>query len=267
MNKKSIVLGILLSAALAVGNVAFASEGFVPSWNVGEEWVLESSHKDLKADKVEWQAPIRWNFKVRAMKQVQGVECYALHVHSQNPDVREQAILYLSKEDLRPIKVIDVFSTADGMKYNERDFDPEMPQPLLSEGTLVPYDLPVFPLENESAANRAEGAFGKVREAITKKFARVRDVGGLSFKRTVSQKNKESKPQNGAAAQGARGMSTDAQPVYSIEMSEERSYNDISQTWRQGYPWSVASTKRDRKVRLIKYQSKASTTDANGGEE
>lgn len=264
MNKKSIVLGILLSAALAVGNVAFATEGFVPSWSIGEEWVLESSHKDLKSDKVEWQAPIRWNFKVRAVKQVQGVECYALHVHSQNPDVREQAVLYLSKEDLRPIKVIDIFSTPNGMKYSEKDFDPEIPQPLLSEG-LVPYDLPVFPLENEGAENRAQGAFGKVREAISKKFAKVQDVGGLSFKRTVSQKSKAPKRQSpSGAAQGAQGMRADAKPVYSIEMSEERSYNDISQTWREGYPWSVASTKRDKKVRLIKYQNK---TNANGGEQ
>ncbi len=263
MNKQSLVFGILLTVALALSNVALATEGFTPSWSIGEEWVLESSHRDLKSDEVEWQVPIRWNFKVRAIKQVQGVECYALHVHSLNPDVREQAVLYLGKEDLRPIRVIDIFPSAEGMKHSQRDFDPNSPQPLLSDGSLVPYDLPVFPLENES--NRAQGAFGRAREAVAKRFARVRNVGGVGFKRTVSQKNRQPKVNRANAAQGAQGLKADAKPVYSIEMSEERSTNDISQTWREGYPWSVAATKRDRKVRLIKYQNKQENT--NGGEQ
>jgi hypothetical protein len=283
MNKKVLLVALMFCCAtILVAPGIMASEnslepsqtGFTPTWQIGEEWVLESSHKDLKSDVESWQAPIQWVFKVRAIKEKNGVECYVIHIHANNPDVKNQAVLWLAKDDLRPVRVIDLYPTLNGMKYSEKEVDPNNPQPLLSEDTIVPYDLPVFPLETEQA-NRAQGAdgfsaYGKIKEAIGKKFAKIRNVGGLSFKRTVSQNNKQPKRQNsdGFGAYSAQGMSKDAQQAYSIEISEERAQNDISQTWRQGYPWAVASTKRDRKVRLIKYQNKTNNPNTeNGGNE
>lgn len=274
MKKKALLCSLLLSVAMTAGTL-FASQyddsnGFMPKWQKGEEWVLEASHKDLKSDVAEWQAPIRWNFKVRNIKKLNGVECYVLHIHSTNKGVKDQAVLYLSTEDLRPVRVIDIYPSGLRMKHSVRDIDSSYAQPLLAEDTIVPYDLPVFPLESNSEGVRAQGAISdginKIKDAFTKKFAKVRNVGGLMFKRTVTQKNVSPKTEKQNAAQGAMLRSESApannSPVYSVQLAEERTDNNLSQTWRKGYPWAVASSRRDRKVRLIKYSA-----NNNGGNE
>ena len=275
MKKKALICSLLLSATMITGGLFASSDnesGFTPKWQKGEEWVLEASHKDLKSDVIEWQAPIRWNFKVRNIKNVNGVECYVLHIHSENKNIKDQAVLYLSTEDLRPVRVIDIYPAGFGMKHNKRDLDTSYAQPLIAEDTIVPYDLPVFPLESNTGELRAQGAiadgFNKIKDSFSKKFAKVRNVGGLMFKRTVTQKNVAPKSEKSNAAQGATLRSeangTNSGQVFSVQLSEERTDNDLSQTWRKGYPWAVASSRRDRKVRLIKYTAH---NDNNGGNE
>ena len=271
MKTKSLLCAMLLCATMATTDTLYASSdnegGFMPRWRTGEEWVLEASHKDLNADTETWLAPIYWTFKVRSVKELNGVRCYVLHVFSKNSGVKDQAILYLSTDDLRPVRVIDIYSTINGMKHNSRDYDPSYAQPIIAEDTIVPYDLPAFPLENISESSRAQGAImdglGKIKDAFSRKFAKVREVGGLRFKRNITQSPKLPKTEKKNAAQGARvpGEEISNSSVYSIQLSEERSDNNLSQTWRPGYPWAVATTRRDRKVRLVKYSSN------NGGNE
>jgi len=237
---------MLLTASAASANSPI--EGYVPNWKVGDFWTLEATYRDLKSEGEIWMAPVEWVFRVRAVKQVKGIECYVIHVYSRKKSIRPQAVLWLSKAELRPVKVIDIFETPNGIGHSERDIDPQEASPLVADGTIVPYDLPVFPLNKANSAVQGADGFGAYRsQASEKKFAKISKVGGLSFKRVIGQKNKTPEKQyaDTFAAYRSSGQS------FQVEIAEERSSTNITQLWQQGSPWAISSENRDRKVRLL----------------
>lgn len=246
--KKNMIIAFLLLAAIFISNSTFAGteEGYVPSWKVGQRWIIESAYRDLRGDGDAWLPPMQWIFNVRAKKIVNGEECYAIHIYGRKASQKNQAVLWLSVKDLRPIKVLDVFPTTSGMKYQERDINLNSSEPLVAEGTPIPYDLPSFPLVRTD--NRAQSAFGfgsKNSGSEAKKFSRIRNIGGISFKKSVSQKVKSS----GQAFQ--------------VEINEDRSNNKLTQVWQQNAPWAISTNNRDKKVRLV---PESEYIKKNGGE-
>lgn len=240
--------------------------GFVPSWKVGQRWVLEASYRDLRVEGEAWMPSLQWIFKVRAIKNVDGQDCYALHIFGRKTSQKNQAILYLSVKDLRPVKVIDVFPTASGVKYQERDIDPNSKEPLVAEGTPIPYDLPSFPLEkvdNRAQAADGFGAYNRSSSTNANKYSRIRNVGGISFKRTLSQKSKTPEKQYADAfAAYANGTRNQGQR-FQVEIDEDRSDNKLTQLWQQGQPWAVSGNNKDRKIRLV---PESELVHNNGGE-
>lgn len=264
---KHLIFCLLLAVTLLTGSAASANppqEGYVPSWNVGDYWTLEASYRDLKSEGDVWMPPIEWVFKVRAVKQVKGVDCYVVHVYSRKKSIRPQAVLWLSKAELRPVKVIDVFETPNGISHSEREIDPQEAVPLVADGTIVPYDLPVFPLNKANSAVQGADGFGAYRaQSSEKKFARISRLGGLSFKRVIGQKNKAPEKQyaDTFAAYRSSGQS------FQVEIAEERSNTNITQLWQQGSPWALSSENRDRKVRLIPPAAQTQEPSQNNGGE
>lgn len=262
--KRNLLLSVLLLLAALASGSAFAAdgEGFVPAWQVGERWVLEASYRDLKSPGEVWMPPVNWVFKVRARKNLHGQECYVLHVHARTSNVKNQAILWLSTQDLRPVKVVDIFPTSEGMKYIEREVDPNSSEPLLAEDSIVPYDLPAFPITRADKAVQGADGFAAYRGgSLARKFARIRNIGGLSFKRTVAQKNKTPDKQHSDSFAAYRSSGT----TYQVEIDEERSGTNLVQLWQKGSPWAVSSENRNRKVRLIPASAPAPTSGNNGG--
>ncbi len=248
--KRTIILGaLLLLAVMAAGEVFAGSDnGFVPTWKIGERWMVEASYRDLKSPGEVWLPPVKWVFKVRARKEVNGQDCYVLHVYARNGEMKNQAVLWLAAEDLRPVRVIDIFPTASGMKFSDREIDPGSPQPLVAEDTVVPYDLPSFPIQKASNAVQGADGFAAYRgQALAKKFARLRKVGGLMFKRVISQKNKAPDKQHADTFAAYRSSGA----TYQVEIDESRSNTSLTQLWQKGSPWAVSSESRDRKIRLI----------------
>lgn len=249
--KRSLIRCILLILAIMVSVAAVASspqEGFVPSWRVGDSWTLEATYRDLKSAGEVWLPPINWVFKVRAIKERDGIECYVIHVYPAKNELKAQAVLWLSVADLRPVKVIDVFQTNDGMAHSDREVDAGAALPLIANDTMVPYDLPAFPLNRANTAVQGADGFAAYRDQpAEKKFARLTDVGGLSFKRVIGQKSKA--PEKQYADTFAAYRSNGA--TYQVEIAEERSGARLMQLWQQGSPWAVSSENRDRKVRLL----------------
>ncbi|MDD2997439.1 MAG: hypothetical protein PHV05_00180 [Candidatus Riflebacteria bacterium] len=265
--KHVFLLSAILFLVVMTSGSAYAgspTDGYIPTWKVGDRWVLEATYRDLKSEGEVWLPPIQWVFKVRAMKTVDNQKCYVVHIFPNKGDMKNQAILWLSVDDLKPMRVIDIFPTNEGMKHAERDLDPSGEVPLLAEDTLIPYDLPVFPLNRANTAAQGADGFSAYRgQAAEKKFAKIRNIGGLSFKRTVAQKNKA--PEKQYADTFAAYRSSGA--AYQVEIDEPRSSTDIVQLWQKGSPWALSSENRDRKVRLVPSSAPESgSANENGGE-
>ncbi|HNV72971.1 MAG TPA: hypothetical protein PKO06_24895, partial [Candidatus Ozemobacteraceae bacterium] len=141
---------LLFWLSMAVAQAQSSSTGYVPSYKIGDKWFVEATYRDMKTPGEPWMTPIVWTFDVKNIKPIAGQNAYVIHVYPKNRGLKMQAILYLATNDLRPLKVIDIFPRFLGVKHQVRDLDPNTPEPLLSENTLVPYDLPVFPLQKAS---------------------------------------------------------------------------------------------------------------------
>ena len=266
--KKNLIISILLLISIFLSNSVEAGnpDGFVPSWKVGQRWILEAAYRDLRVEGDVWMPPMQWIFNVRAKKVINGEECYVLHVYGRRSSQKNQAILWLAVNDLRPLKVIDVFPTSSGMKYQERDINKYSSEPLMAEGTPIPYDLPSFPLTKpEKRAQSADvfGEYNKSSNTEAKKFSRVRKIGGISFKRNVSQKSKSPDKQFADTFAGYSKQTRNAGQSFQVEMSEDRSNNRLTQLWQQGAPWAISGGNQDKKVRLV---PESEYLQKNGGE-
>ncbi len=264
--KRGLYLLLSVTAILVIftsSQLFAAGSGFVPKWNVGDAWALEASYKDLKNPGDVWLPPIKWFFKVRAIKEAFRQECYVLHIYPQSKRLKVQAVLWLAVNDLRPLKVIDIFPSGNSVKSVERSVDPYNPNPLISEDSIVPYDLPVFPLIKNDVQN-ADGFDAYRSEASTKKYAKVTKIGGLSFKKTYGQKNKAPDKQHADAfAAYKRGGQT-----FQVEIAKDkRGGKGIVQLWQQGSPWAISSESNDRKVKLVPLTSRSNAPESNGGDE
>ncbi len=266
--KKNLIVYILFLATVMISNTVFAdsSDGYVPNWKVGQRWILEASYRDLRVEGEAWMPAMQWIFNVRAMKKIGGEDCYVLHVYGRKSSQKNQAVLWLSVNDLRPLRVIDVYPTASGMKYQERDIDQNSSEPLVAEGTPIPYDLPSFPLtkaDNRAQAADGFGAYSRSSNTEAKKFSRIRSVGGISFKRSVSQKSKAPEKQYADTFAGYSKATRNAGQRFQVEIDEDRSDNKLTQLWQQGMPWAISGANRDRKVRLV---PESEYMPKNGGE-
>ena len=267
MNIKNIKISALfLALCLFFSQASFASaneNGFVPKWTVGQRWVVEATYRDQRLPGNVWMRPIRWVFKVRAIKDAFRQKSYVIQIYPQKGNLRVQAILWLAVKDLRPLKVIDIFSVGGKIKSRERDINPFYPQPLLANDSIVPYDLPVFPLINKSDTQGADGFDAYKNTTQEKKYSDVRKIGGLSFKTTYKQQDKKPDEQHSDAFQAyARGGNS-----YQIEISNQKSSDSITQLWQEGSPWAISSESRNKKVRLIPPSAPTPLPNDNGGEQ
>ncbi len=265
--KKNFILYFLLITALFISNSIYAEniDGYIPSWKVGQRWVLEASYRDLREAGNAWLPPMQWIFNVRAKKNYNGEECYVIHIYGRKSSQKNQAILWLSVNDLRPLRVIDVYPTSSGMKYNDRDINPNSSEPLVAEGTPIPYDIPSFPLTKADKRAQSADVFGAYKTPNTdaKKFSRIRKIGGISFKKSVSQKSKTPDKQFADTFASYSKQTRNAGQSFQIEINEDRSNNRLIQLWQEGSPWAISSMNRDRRVRLVQ---ESEYMQKNGGE-
>ncbi|HOY68768.1 MAG TPA: hypothetical protein PLP29_17955 [Candidatus Ozemobacteraceae bacterium] len=222
-----------------------AREGFVPQWKIGDQWILEATYRDQRAPGEVWMTPIRWTFHVKAKKNIHRTDCYVLHIYPKKSRLKMQAILYLSVRDLRPMRVIEIFPTAFGVKSREKPVDPFHAEPLIGDDTLVPYDLPVFPLMR-TVLQRADG-FGAYAAPEPKVYEKIRKVAGFSFKREMRQTDAKPDRQHADAFAAYRlGGET-----FQVELADSRLGTAQTQLWQEGSPWAISTESRNRRVRLV----------------
>lgn len=248
MDRTRITWFIIAMCFLGIGLANAQTEttkGFLPVYKIGDSWVVEASYRDLKSLGEPWLPPIQWVFKVKSMKDIHRQPCYVIHVYPKKRDLKLQAIIYLSAIDLRAIRVIDIFPTVSGVKSREKPIDPFHQEPLLSEDSLVPYDLPVFPLVRKTVQQRDGLAAYQAPEP--KSYEKLQDVGGLKFKKSVSQVAKTPDRQHIDSFAGYRTGGE----IFQIELFDSQSRGTITQFWQEGSPWAISSESLSRKTRLI----------------
>lgn len=252
-----LVLGVLILAS-AVLPAQAADTGWVPQWKVGDEWVVRAWYRDLRYQGDVWLPPVDWHFKVQALKSIHRQECYVVYVYPERRSLKVQAILYLSTRDLHPIKVVDIYSTPGGVKSSERECDPFHAEPLLSESSMIPYDLPVFPLERPATVQNADG-FAAYRDEAPKTFAPVRKVGNLKFKKKIAQKTNQPSTQRADSFGAYRNTGTS----FEVQLSDSGVKGTMTQMWQEGQPWAVGLESKAVRCRLLPSKSTPTSGDLN----
>lgn len=219
----------LLTAVFLLAGIlsACADEVFMPVWQVGTSWAIEASRLRQDPQGVAWTTPVRWLFEVRNEKEIDGVPCFVVHVSSTaKHSAGTQAILCLSKQDLRAVRIVDVAPVAGKPRAQERSFDGGRISPLFSGESVIPYDLPMFPLAAASDDDTRERDAAVAGEAVT-------DVDGITFVDVTAQ------------------SWTKTEQGYRVALDSGDSRGKLVQEWVAGEPWARSMTGRDVKYTLV----------------
>lgn len=221
-------LGFLFLIAICLAGPAIGApepEGFLPAWKVGDTWVVEARYRNLAGGADAWLPPIRWRFQVRSEKTIGAEPCLMLHiVPLGRPDLKVQAVLWLARRDLRPVRVIDVYPLRGVATAKRREFDPRRMSPLFPEESLIPYELPLFPFCE--GVRRAAGPTVVVGEKAVQ-------VASTTFVDRVSQSWSR---RNGE---------------FQVDLTDGGPGGAVHQVWKPGFPWAVTQTGPTRETRLV----------------
>lgn len=218
-------LGLILIGIFFIPAIVTAQD-FMPNWRVGDSWVIEARYRNASGDGDEWLPAIRWQFRVRNLKTIDGVSCFVLHITpAERNDLKVQTILCLAESDLRLVRAIDIYPVRGRAEKFERDADISRYSPLLRNGSMVPYDMPLFPLA--AGGETRNNAAGIRTEKST-------EVDGLSFVEEVTQ----------AWEPTDRGG-------FQVTLTNPVSDGQITQIWREGLPWAESMTSHSIAYQLV----------------
>ncbi|MBP7635240.1 hypothetical protein KBA41_13825 [Candidatus Ozemobacteraceae bacterium] len=228
MMMESIKRPLLTAVFLLAGILsACADDGFMPFWQVGSSWAIEASRLRQDPQGTFWTTPARWLFEVKNEKEIDGVACFVVHVSSAaKHSAGTQAILCLSKQDLRAVRVVDVAPVGGKPQAHERRYDGSRISPLFSGESVIPYDLPMFPLAAASGDDAREHNASVAGEAAT-------DVDGITFVDATAQNW------------------TKTEQGYRVTLDSGDSRGKLVQEWVAGEPWARSMTGRDVKYTLV----------------
>lgn len=206
------------------------TEGFMPAWQVGDRWVLEARYRNLAEGEDAWLPPVRWQFHVRSTGEIAGEDCLLLHVVPLGrPDLKVQAVLWLARRDLRPMRVVDVYPLRGKATAKRREFDQRRLTPLFPEESMIPYALPLFPFCGAPADGTRRGAAAPT----VVRGEKARQAGAATFVDRVSQ---------------SWTLTPDG---FLVDLDDGGPNGPIRQDWRPGSPWAVSQTGRTTEVRLV----------------
>lgn len=204
------------------------STEFRPEWRLGDSWVVEARYRNLAEAADAWLPPVRWRFHVRAQKEIAGEPCWMLHVVPLGrPDMKVQGVLWLSCRDLRPMRVADVFPVRGVAKSKKREFNGPRITPLFSEGAMIPYDFPLFPLADD------RGDRGGPETGATVAGEKAVTSGKTTFVDQVSQSWKR------------------LPGGFEVFLNDGGAKGVVRQIWLRGYPWAVLHVGQAVEARLI----------------
>ncbi|MBI3039516.1 hypothetical protein HYY75_10825 [bacterium] len=217
-----LVLVLLFSVSLP----CLADEGFKPVWKVGQHWTIKAQYRDLRLAKEKWLPPVIWRFHVRGEKKIAGQDCFALHITpAKKKNLGVQAILYLAKSDLHLVKSIELFPSRGKPQIHAQQADQSRISPVLSGGSMIPFDLPLFPL-SKMKNKESKSAEVAGEHATT--------LDGLVFVNPVKQ------------------SWTPTEGGFQVILDDPNGKGKMVQIWKPGKPWATQTQSPTMKTSLEK---------------
>jgi hypothetical protein len=230
---------------------------FRPSWQVGEQWVVETTaiqqqNRDYKKQRDD-PPPVQWQFRVADVQKLAGRDCYRIEVTCQIQD-REQPTtkLWIDQETLTLRQMQTQLPVPGGFRTvtESYEFTENKPAPVLGPLTALPIDLPVFP--DQAIGRQAKSLSTFEFEAVSGP-AGTKAVGDVTFAVPVEQSFQVT------PVSGVKGLLDD-----SVEKSIGQSAlaevylkgagREVRQLWKERMPWPVYSENGATRARLLSHR-------------
>lgn len=228
MLKISLYKLIILFIFFVVNFSTLAEEkGYLPKINLHDKWQIECTYRLSNLTKKMYGKPIIWEFEVKNRKQINGIDCWIIHVKQIKPkSANAQAILCLAISDLRPVQVIDVFRDKNRkLQTKVRNYNLERISPLLSNESIIPYDMPLFPLMAESPSGELIG-------------------GGFTGESIYNV-------DDDVCIEAVRQEWTKTSNGWYVKLQTYTPHGTITQLWQEGKPWATEMHSEFVKYRLV----------------
>jgi hypothetical protein len=184
-----------------------------PPWTVGQSWLVKVSYANYRAEG-QWSSPILWRYTVVDEGGGASGNCIEIKVSPLDDPSSEVALIKLAKDDGRPLSVTTVKQVRGKRVTLTRPYTDL--QPLVTQISMVPFDLPVFPILDGQSDRYP------VETPIAGDLIRKREI---ILHTSVSPLPKES------------GMAPDMTEFLKVSADYDNGEHIFTQYWEEGKPW------------------------------
>jgi hypothetical protein len=226
--------------------------GFLPRWQVGQEWLVETESALTQSHRLEQPGqsaaqsrPLRWLFTVQEIEKFDGQDCLRVTVHCQIPGSDEPlCVLWFDRQALVLRKVQTRFRVQGGFRTltESYHFEDGRIAPVLGPLPVLPLDMPLL---GGTARNRRsftyQAATGEERdrrrEEVRFGFEVEQQIAAIEWEKVKQFLGAEARQEDGPLIE-VRLQGTGGLPVRQI--------------WQRGLPWPAYSDNGYSVSRLIR---------------
>ena len=143
LNPVRYLLALLLLFVLAFPVRGAAEDGVSPVWKEGDTWLVKAVYR-LHPDEDKWSGPVLWEYTIVGFDEDGSEGHYILEIRNQKGHMKLTSRLIYRAEDLSLIRA-EITKTRRGQEF-VKVLTYHGGTPVVTEQTLTPYDIPVFPL-------------------------------------------------------------------------------------------------------------------------
>ena len=221
---------------------------YKPSWKVGQKWTIETVGHQSQARRdvntVTSGKPIRWQFEVREMEEIEGCECYRVSVKCLVAGKRPEIVFWVDRSSMTLRRVQVDLPTPTGLQVMTESYrsDSGQPFPAFPPLSVPPLELPLF-------LDGAKGTQTFAYSAATEPGG-IKAVGEIGFAFVVEQIARPvSQEETRELAHQAYAKSLVKQPTLEVRLKSAQ--QRVRQLWQPGSPWPVYSSNGLTESRLI----------------
>lgn len=253
MDRINIIAGAL-ALSLAGGALALApARQFTPQWNAGDTWALRTEYRQIAhhdgRDQLSWSKPVTFQYAVTDRRDAGSQTTYQIEARPAAADTGfVTAVTLVAQGGKLSITRVETRHQRQGRTVTDALAFPA-PMPVFTESSIIPYDAPVFPLEQAAGLNASNFL------SVKRKYQRVEETGGLKFARINSQLVKPAGISSFVDAEGKTvdfAVPVESNRVFPVELAEETTGQRIVQYWAEGLPWAAYSENGSSRSWLVK---------------
>jgi hypothetical protein len=224
---------------------------YKPTWQVGQQWLLETTHAPTQArhdGKGSQPSTVRWRFTVQGKEKIGGHDCFKVEAQCLAGGKAQPVAALWADARSMALRQVQVRLPVQGQfRTITESYQGAKGQAaaVLTPLTALPLDLPVF------AEDKSAQRFGY--EVISGPGG-VKALGDIGFAIEVEQKTVAPEPASVKAllADDFR-KDLEARPVLKVELRAPG--RKVVQLWQEGRPWPVYSDNGAVQARLLEVVS------------